>query len=270
MHDIGFVILTWNSDKYVKTCLDSITAFEKIKYSICVIDNGSKDTTLDILYDYQRTFPDGRLNIVEFSENKGTTVSRNIGLRYFKDKCKYICVLDSDTMVSEEAIQKLINVLGDNPKAGIIGPVLKSLDGSVQNSGRRIPNITLKLLKVMPLKALRQKGEQMEKLPQNGEVMPVGYLMSACWVFKSSLINKIGLLDENIFYAPEDVEYCLRAWKSGFQVLYVRDTHIIHIWQRLSRKKLFSKHNWEHLKGLGYLFRKYHYCFYEPAYVKYE
>ena len=270
MYDIGFVILTWNSAQYVNACLDSITAFEKIKYSICVIDNGSKDATLDILHDYQMQIPGDMLHVVELPKNKGTTISRNIGLRHLKDECKYICVLDSDTVVSEYAIQNLMDVLDQSHNAGIVGPVLKSLDGSVQNSGRRIPNMTLKLLKVMPMKSLRQRGEQMEKLPQTGEVMPVGYLMSACWVFKSSLVDKIGLLDENIFYAPEDVEYCLRAWKHGLQVLYVRNTHIIHIWQRLSRKKLFSKHNWEHLKGLGYLFRKYHYCFHEPAYVKYE
>ena len=167
MYDMGFVILTWNSAQYVKACLDSITAFKKIKYSICVIDNGSKDATLDILHDYQMQIPGDMLHVVELPKNKGTTISRNIGLRHLKDECKYICVLDSDTVVSEEAMQKLMDVLEQSPTAGIVGPVLKRLDGSVQNSGRRIPNMTLKLLKVMPMKSLRQRGEQMEKLPED-------------------------------------------------------------------------------------------------------
>ena len=85
--------------------------------------------------------------------------------------------------------------------------------------------------------------------------------MSACWLIKKEVIEHIGYLDEKIFYAPEDVEYCIRAWKNGYRIMYCRDAEIIHEWQRLSRKKLFSRHNWEHIKGLAYMFCKYRYCF---------
>lgn len=54
----------------------------------------------------------------------------------------------------------------------------------------------------------------------DNNIFKVGYLMSACWVMRTELIDKIGLLDENIFYAPEDVEFCLRAWVNGYNVLY--------------------------------------------------
>ena len=81
--------------------------------------------------------------------------------------------------------------------------------------------------------------------------------MSACWLMRADLVHEIGLLDEKIFYAPEDVEYCLRAWENGYRVLLDRRVKIIHELQRLSRKKLISKHNWEHIKGLLYLYNKY-------------
>ena len=71
------------------------------------------------------------------------------------------------------------------------------------------------------------------------------------------LMNKIGLLDEKIFYSPEDVEYCVRTWKAGFRVIYKPRARIIHATQRISKKKLISRHNWEHIKGLIYFFNKY-------------
>ena len=83
--------------------------------------------------------------------------------------------------------------------------------------------------------------------------------MSACWMMRKELPTEIGLLDEKIFYAPEDVDYCIRCQKAGYSVQYCYDAEIYHEWQRLSRKKIFSKHNYEHTKGLAYLFRKHSY-----------
>ena len=90
---------------------------------------------------------------------------------------------------------------------------------------------------------------------------PVGYLLSACWLMKPLLLEKVGLFDEEIFYAPEDVEFCIRVWKKGLRVMHCPKAKILHHWQRLSRKRLFSIHNYKHIKGLFYMFIKHRYCF---------
>ena len=54
------------------------------------------------------------------------------------------------------------------------------------------------------------------------------------------MIEDIDLLDEKIFYALEDLEYCIRAWVNGYKVLYCKNVSIIHSWQRLSKKYLLS------------------------------
>lgn len=269
-YDLAFVILTWNSEGYIAKCLQSINTINSFDVKVYVIENGSRDKTSQVLQRLQKELRHINLEIIPLSENKGTTVSRNIGLRKAYQEAKYICILDSDTVINENAIQYMIDVLEKNSQIGIVGPMLKGLDGAIQNSGRGIPTVVLKALKVLPIKRLKQKGESLEKIPKNTDITQVGYLMSACWLLPSSLIEKIGFLDENIFYAPEDVEYCLRAWQEGYQVVYAKKVSIIHAWQRLSRKKLFSKHNWEHIKGLIYLFHKYHCYFQKPAYVHYE
>ena len=178
-------------------------------------------------------------------------------------KPNYICVLDSDTVVNELAMDNLISVLESNPSCGIVGPRMHDANMVYQRSGRQIPTVTEKLLKVLPVKSLQAKGTAQEAtIPEDGTgSVDVGYLMSACWMMRSDLFAQVGLLDEKIFYAPEDVEFCIRVWKAGMRVQYCYDADILHHWQRLSRKKLFSKHNFEHMKGLVYLFWKHKYLF---------
>ena len=55
----------------------------------------------------------------------------------------------------------------------------------------------------------------MQQMDHTDGLCPVGYLMSACWMMRPTLFDEVGLLDENIFYAPEDVEFCIRVWKKN-------------------------------------------------------
>lgn len=81
-------------------------------------------------------------------------------------------------------------------------------------------------------------------------------------ILPSSVVDKVGLLDENIFYAPEDVDYCLRIWKSGFKIIYDPQVSAVHHAQEISRGFTFNKATVEHIKGLFYYFRK-HRCFFK-------
>lgn len=258
--DIGFVILTWNSERYIRKCIESIFLLRDLHVVICVVDNGSSDQTVQILEDLRRrSIPlSMELDIICLEENRGTTISRNIGIKKILSRIKNLCILDSDTIINKKAVLDMLQVLHGDEKNGIIGPKMETSGGVEQQSGRNIPSIKLKLLKVLPVKSLRRRGEEMERIADiHEDVAPVGYLMSACWFMRADFVRENGLLDEKIFYAPEDVEYCLRAWRNGYRVLLDRRVKIVHEWQRLSRKKFISKHNWEHIKGLFYLYNKY-------------
>lgn len=268
-YDISFIILTWNSMAYIEKCIKSIDEVHSLKTKVYVVDNGSTDGTLQFLHALQKNLLHTELEVISLPKNMGTTVSRNLGIKKAYKNSRYLCVLDSDTEVNEDALQHLVQTLESDAEIGIVGPVMKGLDGTIQNSGRGIPTLQLKLFKVMPFQSLRRKGEQMEIIPKEQDVTNVGYLMSACWMFSAKLVEQIGFLDERIFYAPEDVEYCMRAWKNGYRVCYDKNATIIHAWQRLSRKKLFSKLNWEHIKGLLYLFHQYGCYCKRPDYIKY-
>lgn len=268
MDRIGFLILTWNSEKYIENCLKSLFQINdtEVQASIVVVDNASEDNTnLVVEKIYKENNPKaGVYHLIKLKKNFGTTYSRNLGISYLKKHpLDYICILDSDTIVNAEAIKALTNELKRDDLCGIIGPKMHNGNGIYQRSGRDIPTLTEKLLKVLPFKALQMRGNEMEAsiLEDGNGCVKVGYLMSACWMMNADIFDKVGNLDEKIFYAPEDAEFCIRCWKAGFSVKYCYDAEIVHEWQRLSRKKLFSKHNLEHIKGLLYMFWKHKYLF---------
>lgn len=274
---VGFVILTWNSENVIQNCLESIFEMEEILARVVVVDNGSSDTTFDLIHTYRENKSWNDRNTcatLRLDKNYGTTISRNKGLEYLLSTypdTEFICILDSDTEVNEKSCLKMIRELCDHQKYGIIGPRMHDSNMVYQVSGRNIPTLSEKLLKVMPIKKLSRLGEKMQgMIPEEGSgCVQVGYLMSACWLMRTAVVREIGLLDERIFYAPEDVDYCIRCWKKGYQVIYCYDADILHHWQRLSRKKLLSKHNYEHIKGLVYLFRKHRYLFRSKQFCSY-
>ena len=201
--------------------------------------------------------------MIKNSSNQGTTKPRNTGLRKVDDDSDYICILDSDTVINTDAVKTLIKHLLEDDKALIAGPKLVTSKGVEQPSARTFPTLTTKIYKACPIKSIENKGRQMEKCPNESETKPfqADVIMSACWMMKPEIIEKVGMLDEYYFYSPEDTEYCLRTQMRGYKVLYCPDAQIVHEWQRLSKKKIFSKVNFESLKGHFHMFKQYGYCF---------
>lgn len=256
---IAWIILTWNSKEYIQKCIDSIINLHGIQSQIIITDNGSTDGTVDFI----KHLYGQAVTVNELLENQGTTVPRNIAIKQVDCDVDFVCVLDSDTEVNEKAILYLAKILNKETNALMAGPKLLTRDGETQPSARNFPTITSKIFKACPLKRVEQIGRQMERCAneRQNSYYKVGVIMSACWMIKPIAFETIGLLDEYYFYSPEDTEYCLRIHVNGKDVLYCPEVYIIHDWQRLSKKKLLSKFNFESLKGHIHMFKQYHYCF---------
>ena len=258
---ISFIILTWNSQIYIEKCIKSIlNDFKNIKVDneILIIDGGSQDNTLNILKKLCCKYQ--KINVIKLDRNMGTTISRNIGIR--KSMGKYIFILDSDTEIKEGTISTLVDTLNKKDNIGIVAPRLFYSDGSIQPSCKKFPTIKTKIYKYIPFNISRkiaEKDELYDKICEKGykQITEVDYCISAAWMVNREAINDIGLFDENIFYAPEDVDYCLRMWLKGWKVIYNPLASVVHHTQRKSYKD--PKIAWEHLKGLFYFFQKYNY-----------
>jgi GT2 family glycosyltransferase len=255
--DISFVILSWNSDRFLEGCLNSLKtdlAGSGFGYEAILIDNGSNDGSTETL---KRFAAEGHpLVVIPLGCNTGTTFSRNIGLRMAQGR--YICVLDSDILFCEpDTLVRLIALLETAPTAGILSPGLKYASGNHQKSYDVFPTIANKVKRLFFLRQM-EVAEGRRALPAK-DLVEVDYTISAFWLFRRDLMDAIGLLDEKIFYAPEDVDFCLRSWLGGFPVLFSDRVKVVHLAQEISRKKPFSRAAWRHLKGLAYFFRKHGY-----------
>lgn len=259
---IAFVILTWNSESYIEACLRSVLSLQARELLVLVFDNGSTDGTVGMLHRLAEEYP--ALVWTRAADNLGTTKSRNTLLRVVPADFDYVCVLDSDTVANQHAFELMTGALAANPTVGVVGPSMRNSGGDFQLSARKLPTVATKLGKVCPIPSVRRAAEASEVIdatPEEDGLVDVGYLLSACWVIPKHVLDDVGLLDEEIFYAPEDVDWCLRAHRCGYRVCQLPRAEIIHEYQRISRKKLISKSNIEHVKGLVHYYRKHRYLF---------
>jgi len=235
---------------------------EGISGEFFIIDNGSRDRTKDIVTDdiIPALGSKYKINLISLDKNYGTTISRNKGLRSATGENIIIC--DSDTEYNLGSLSGALGYLKAHADVGIVAPVLYWGNGVPQQSARRFPTLFAKLLKVFNI---------LFKLPLNdldfypcypfSEATPVETAASACWIFRKELLNHIGYLDENIFYSPEDLDFCYRVWKADLKVVSYPYIKIYHHAQWISRKKPFSKHALSHFLGILYYFGKHKYIF---------
>ena len=280
---IAFVILSWQSAHYLTDCLGAVCALANdYRVSVFLYDNGSSDGSAELAegllsgsdrVEYYQVF--------RSEQNIGTTRSRNILLKMVPANTNYICILDSDTRINSAAIEQLISALGSDERIMIAAPRMFNAQLIEQRSVKRFPTIKLKLMKGSPCASMNRRGEALESYPfaPDGELMksfkeaasyasaeppvsadtavyPVDYAISACWLLKREALDIIGYLDERIFYAPEDVDYCARVREAGYQVVLASDASIYHYTQRISKRKLISRMNLHHVSGLIYYFVK--------------
>lgn len=249
---VSVVTLTWNSQKHIEKMLRSLVEDEiasAVPIEIIVVDNGSEDQTKDTIATFTRAH--ANINCVELTENLGTTVPRNIGIRMARGE--YVFILDSDTVVPKGTLAKLVRAANVLPipkdQIGIIHPKLLYPDGRFQESARRYPTMLTKAFRLLRWEKARRFDESIEAVLDLRST-PVDYAISAAWFVPRRVFDRIGLLDERIFYSPEDVEFCARCWREGLSVWYFPEVEIVHDCQRLTSKRPFTKMGLSHARGL--------------------
>ena len=260
--EVSVIILTWNSEKYIKNCIESVfndASLSNVSIEIIVVDNGSMDGTVKILEQLQEKYPN--LKVIKLEKNLGTTVPRNIAIK--KSLGEYIFILDSDTEVQAGTLKTLIETIESGSKVGVAAPRLLYPDKTIQPSCKKFPTAKIKFYKFLPFDKFHRVAKQEELYDPAvysksfNKIVDVDYCISAAWLVNRKAIEDVELLDENIFYSPEDVDYCLRMWLKGWRVVYNPKARIIHYSQRISHKSF--RMTLSHAKGLLYYFKKYKY-----------
>ena len=236
MKDLTICIATWNAADLLYDCLHSIyTNVDHISYSIIVADNGSKDGTPELM---GKDFPG--VDYIRNPHNRGVAKARNQCLR--KADSKYALVLDVDTLIHPDSLEGMLAFMDKHTSVGICGPKLLNPDGSIQLSCRTFQTPLTILFRGSFLGRMFPNSKILAKhlMSQwsHDALQSVDWLMGACHMIRTEAMEHIGLLDEKFMYLYEDVEYCWRARKFGWDVYYLPQYEITHIYQRKSAASL--------------------------------
>lgn len=262
---LSFVVLTWNSARTIGETLASIVramAENRVgAFEVLLVDNGSTDATLDIVKAHEAA---ARLRVIRLPGNRGTTYPRNLALR--EAAGAHLCVLDSDVAIRTWQVRESLEFIGAN--RCLLAPRLVYPDGTVQHSVKRFPTLTAKLLKITKILFGVERFARLDFYPGMpfDHARRVETAISAFWLFPREFLTTVGLLDENIFYAPEDVDYCLRVQKAGYPVWYYPALVAVHHTQQISHRNPFGKVARSHLFGLAHYFRKHGYWLRAPRF----
>ncbi len=251
----SIVILTWNSTDLLQGCLASLP--QAVTYSpveVIVVDNGSRGETPASL---RFAFP--WMQLVVNRGNRGVAPGRNQGMRLTQGE--YVVLLDDDTVVPPAALDRLVAYMDTHPEVGVCGPRLVDGDGQLQLTCRLFPTLGEKIARQFPF-AFAQRMRREAELAEwdHKTIREVDYMIGACQVIRRTALAEVGLLDEHIFYGPEDVDLCLRLRQAGWKVVYNPEAVVVHKERRVARS-FFSALSWRHFLGLSYFFWKHGYLF---------
>jgi len=247
---LSIIILTRNSLKWIEPCLESLlsTAGTFSKEWI-VVDNGSTDGSLQLV---KTLLP--QANIIRNIINLGVAKARNQGL--MASTGQYILLLDDDTQVPENAVTGLCEYLDQHPKCGMVGPQLVNPDGSIQYNALELPSVRIKFNRVLKKIFGEPPDNKYKEFIDSERPFHPGYLIGACQLIRREAITSVGLLDEQIFYGPEDADYCIRLRELGYEVVCLPSIKVIHAYQQQTYRLKKMALLWYHFKGLWYFWRK--------------
>ena len=217
--EVSIIIVSYNVKKYLIQCIESILVYtnKKFMYEIIIIDNGSIDNT-----EKEVTTKYPFINFIQNAENIGFTKAMNRAIS--KSRGKYIFQLNPDTELVEDSISKMHNYISNNDNPIILGPKITSESGKIQQSYWNTPTLFSTILNLSNLQFIINI---FKKINNPIEPKKVDTISGAAMFYEASIFKKIGSFNENLFW-DEDIDFCLRAEKKGYDIIFFPKTKLIH------------------------------------------
>jgi len=258
--DVSIVIVSFSTSRLLDECIVSIKEETHCAYEIIVVDNASTDDSCRMI---KEKHPEAML--IENSENVGFARANNQGFALARGN--YFFMLNSDTVILDGAIDKLMDFMEKNKKVGICGPRNCSRDMTIQYNCNHFPSIWIdftlhtRLCAVLP-KIKWFNLSQMKYWDYDG-IREVDLITGCALMIRNQIYKALGGLDDHFFMYYEETDLCYRMRKLGYSVVYYPDATIIHYGGGSSRNNspgtVFSKTNMDHFLKSKYYFNNKNY-----------
>ncbi len=224
---LTIVIVNYNVKYFLEQCLHSVyKALNSIEAEVFVVDNASVDSSVEMVAEKF-----SNVKLIANKDNVGFSKANNQAIR--EAKGEYVLLLNPDTVVEEDTFDKVVSFMDKHPDAGGLG--VKMIDGKgsfLPESKRGLPTPSVAFYKIFGLSKLFPKSKTFGRYHlgflANDEINEVDVLAGAFMLLRKSVLDEIGLLDEDYFMYGEDIDLSYRIQKSGSKNYYYPETSIIH------------------------------------------
>lgn len=235
---VYIIVLTWNGKKDTLECLSSLKELTYPNYKILVVDNASIDGTAEQV---RTQFP--YVELIINKDNFRFAGGNNVGIEYALTKnADYILLLNNDTTVDKTFIDELVSNAESDSQIGMVGPKMYyySDPNRIWYAGGKIEwwKGWISHIGVREI----DKG-------QYGQTTETDFVSGCCILVKREVVEKIGILDTAYYIYGEDVDWCIRASRAGYRILYEPKAKIWHKLSVSTGGHLSWFKNWNKLKG---------------------
>lgn len=222
--NVSIIIVNYNTLHVLNPCLDSIIEHTiGIDYEIIVVDNGSTDSSIEVLSQ------DNRITLIQTGENLGFGKANNKGLEQAKGK--YILFLNSDTLLRNNAIKIFYDFAEQyQGKLGALGGILEDRQGNKIHSYGQFPKMSNDMQKYLwtpILKGFRIYRQPTIEYPE--QWMKVDYVTGADLFVSRQVLETCGAFHPAFFMYCEESEMEHRFWQMGYDNILLNGPRIIHL-----------------------------------------
>ena len=260
------VILNYRTpDLTVRAAEAAVREMRGLGGEVVIVDSASGDGSFDIILgkaEKEGWTKEGVLRVVQSPENGGFGAGNNFGMRLGMSSGAvpdFFYILNSDAWPDPGAVEKLLDVMKAEPRAGLVGSYIKGTDGVPHCTVFRFPSASgefegaartgffTKLFKssVVPLEIPTRTTQ-------------VDWVAGASVLMRREMLDEIGLFDETFFLYYEETELCRRAARAGWQTFYVPASEVAHVGSASTSMKSWARTPGYWFESRFYYFTKVH------------
>lgn len=232
MASVAAIILNWNGREDTLQCLQALVEANAYRPSfassrpvidrpdiryILVVDNGSTDGSVEAI---ARRFPE--VTTIENGHNLGWAAGNNVGIRWALSRAvDYVLLLNNDALVEPGFLEPLVEFAERNKSAGAVGPKVYLHDTP--------RHISFAGAQFSPHGELSHPGfGQPDLCAQSIKPIPTAYIPGCALLIRREALERVGLLDEDFYLLFEDVDWCFRARRAGYESVMVPSSIVWH------------------------------------------
>lgn len=233
MDHISIIIVNHNTNQETKDCLNTLLDCKDANYKtrIIIVDNGSK-----IPLSLAKSYLEKNIEVIRSEANLGFTGGNNLGLSHAIKtyNSDYFLLINNDTLVDPFFLSNLYQTIKANAKIGLVTPKIyfaknyeyhKNTYEKTQKG--RVIWFAGGIIDWRNLIAYHRGVDEVDR-QQFDQISEVDFATGCCMLIKREVIESVGILDKKFFLYLEDVDFCCRAKKKGFTIIYQPQAFIWH------------------------------------------